>query len=116
VNRLRQEKIPPVIQAMYDLLLWLMERVEKFPRSSRFVLGDRIEESGLLILRLLIKANFVRERKEILQEANLELDQLRYLVRISLDRRFITPKQYAFASEKMTEVGRQIGGWAKAGG
>ncbi len=36
-----------VIQQMYDLTIWLMERVEKFPRSSRFVLGDRVEESAL---------------------------------------------------------------------
>ncbi len=27
----------------YDLLLWLVQHVEKFPRSHRFVLGERIE-------------------------------------------------------------------------
>lgn len=110
---LAKDTMPPVIQQMYDMVIWLMERVEKFPRNSRFVLGDHIETSALLILRLLIKANFTKERRAILQEANLELDQLRYLVRIGKDRQFLSLKQYAFASEKLTEVGRQIGGWAK---
>jgi hypothetical protein len=43
----REKEMPPVIQRHYDFLLWLMERVEKFPRPSRPVLGDRIEETAL---------------------------------------------------------------------
>ena len=30
------------IPKLYDVIMWLMGRVEKFPRSQKFTLGDRI--------------------------------------------------------------------------
>ena len=110
---MRRQELPPVVQRMYDLAVWLLERVEKFPRSARYVLGRHVEETALRILRLLVQANYTRNRRGLLRRANLELDQLRFLVRMSMDRGFLAPKQYAFASEQMTDVGRQIGGWMK---
>jgi hypothetical protein len=32
----------PALEAMYQFLLWLIPTVDKFPRSQKFVLGDRI--------------------------------------------------------------------------
>ena len=37
------ENLPTAVTKAYDLLLWLINHVGKFPRSHRFVLGDRIE-------------------------------------------------------------------------
>jgi hypothetical protein len=31
------------VEAHYQFLLWLLPTVEKFPRSYKFTLGDRIE-------------------------------------------------------------------------
>ncbi len=33
---------PPAVTKAYDILLWLVNHVGKFPRSHRFVLGDRL--------------------------------------------------------------------------
>jgi hypothetical protein len=33
----------PALEAMYQLLLWLVPAVDKFPRNQKFVLGDRID-------------------------------------------------------------------------
>jgi hypothetical protein len=38
--------LPAAVTKAYDLLLWLIEHVGKFPRSHRFVLCDRIEACG----------------------------------------------------------------------
>jgi hypothetical protein len=35
--------LPTVFTKAYDLLFWLINHVGKFPRSHRFVLGERIE-------------------------------------------------------------------------
>ena len=32
---------------MYRFLLWLVPTVEKFPRSQKFLLGDRIQATAL---------------------------------------------------------------------
>jgi len=43
---------PAVIADMHSFLHWLIPTVEKFPRSQRFVLGDRIENLALDMLVL----------------------------------------------------------------
>lgn len=38
-----QAVAPPVaVQKCYDLALYLMQHIEKFPRSHKFTLGDRL--------------------------------------------------------------------------
>jgi len=32
----------PIVTKAYDFALWHLPRVQDFPRSSRFVLGDRL--------------------------------------------------------------------------
>jgi len=39
--------VPVVITKHYDLLMWLLQQVPKFPRSHKFVLGDRIQNHAL---------------------------------------------------------------------
>ncbi|MCK6451062.1 MAG: four helix bundle protein [Alphaproteobacteria bacterium] len=41
---------------MYRFLLWLVPAVEKFPRSQKFLLGDRIQATALDVLERLIEA------------------------------------------------------------
>ena len=41
------------VPKLYDVILWLMGRVEKFPRSQKFTLGDRIVNISLDTLDLL---------------------------------------------------------------
>lgn len=33
----------PALEAMYQLLLWLIPTLEKLPRSQKFLLGDRLQ-------------------------------------------------------------------------
>ena len=44
----------PALEAMYQFLLWLIPAVEKFPRSQKFLLGDRIQNAALGVLERLI--------------------------------------------------------------
>ena len=54
----RKSTVPVVITKHYNLLLWLMKQVPKFPRSHKFVLGDRIQNHALDILECLLEAAF----------------------------------------------------------
>ena len=35
----------PALEAMYRFMLWLVPTVEKFPRSQKLFLGDRIQST-----------------------------------------------------------------------
>ncbi|MGH6897203.1 MAG: type II toxin-antitoxin system prevent-host-death family antitoxin [Geminicoccaceae bacterium] len=44
-------------------MLWLVPTVEKFPRSQKFLLGDRIQSTALDVLERLIEATYTRGRQ-----------------------------------------------------
>jgi hypothetical protein len=101
---------------MYRFILWLIPTLEKFPRGQRFLLGDRIENAALDVLDLLIQATYTRERRAMLQSANLGLERLRILSRLASDLHYLDPRRYEHAARSIDEVGRCIGGWLKQPG
>ena len=54
------------VEAHYQFLLWLLPTVEKFPKSHKFTLGDRIETIALNVLEALIEATYTRDRADAL--------------------------------------------------
>ncbi|MBW2647803.1 MAG: hypothetical protein JRE23_16860 [Deltaproteobacteria bacterium] len=46
------------ITKLYDFLLWIIPKLEKFPRSQKFLIADRIETALLDVLDLLIEAAY----------------------------------------------------------
>ena len=104
----------PIFQKSYDAILWLYPTVNKFPKSQRFVLGQRIENTILRILEGIIDANQERNKLSYLKQTSVELDKLRILIRLSKDLRFISIRQYGFGAGKINEIGKMLGGWIKS--
>ena len=50
----RARETGPALHAHYRFILWLVPAVARFPRSQKFLLGDRIQ--GLDVLEALIEA------------------------------------------------------------
>jgi hypothetical protein len=60
----------------YDLLLWFIPVIEKFPKSQRFLFGAWIEELLLDIMELIIQAVYTKNKLLFLRDANLKLEKL----------------------------------------
>ena len=105
----------PLFVKTYDLLVYLLPAAEKFPRSQRPVLGRRLQEIGLGFLDLLLAARkcTAAERPDLLRQADLALDQLRYTVRLCHEISLLSHRQYRHASGLLAEVGRLLGKWRK---
>jgi len=103
----------PALEAMYQFLLWLVPTLEKFPRSQKFLLGDRLQAQALSVLDSLIAATYSRERAGHLRAANLELEKLRFGMRLAKDLRHLDFSRYEFAARAIEEIGRLVGGWLK---
>lgn len=99
---------------MNVFLRWLIPAVEKFPRSQKFLLGDRMQTTALDVLERLIEATYSRDRTAALKAANLGLEKLRHLSRLAYDLRHIDPRRYEYAAREIDTVGRLIGAWIKA--
>jgi len=103
-----------VVERTYDFLLWLLPKVEKFQRSFRFTVGDRMVAVGLDLLLVLVEASFSVEKGALLDTANRKANGLRYLLRLSKDLKLLTLDSYGFAALRLEEIGRMIGGWQKS--
>ena len=104
----------PVFVAYYDILGWMLDRIEKFPKSQRFVFGQRLANQAVDVLELIVSAIYSsRTRREMLHTANLKLQTVRILLRLCHDRKLISSRQYVYGIKQLTEVGAMLGGWIK---
>ena len=104
------------ITLTYDLLKWSIPTLEKFPKSQRFLLGDRIENHILDVLELLIRANYSKDKIDCLRNANLKIETLRFLWRLTLDLKYLSTRRYEYVSAMLNNIGKLIGGWIKYAG
>jgi hypothetical protein len=116
---MRPERSParqtgPALEAHYRFLLWLVPTVEKFPKSQKFLLGDRIQTSALTVLENLIDATYSRRRQHHLASANLGIEKMRFLFRLSTELRHLDLRRYEHAARSLDDIGSLIGGWVKA--
>src|SRR5713226_2155451 len=100
-----------VITKTYDLILWSCNHTGKLPRNHRFVLGERIERNSYDLLETLIRAKYTKHRQELLDQANLVLEILRFQIRLAKDLQCLKVESYGFAAKAIDEVGKLVGGW-----
>ena len=58
------------LEKAYQFMLWLTPTVEKFPRSQKFLLGDRIQGAALDIIEGLVEATYTRNRLPVLRSTS----------------------------------------------
>ncbi|MGH6815917.1 MAG: diversity-generating retroelement protein Avd [Hyphomicrobiaceae bacterium] len=107
-------RMGPALEAHYRFVLWLTPALTHIPRAQKFLLGDRIQTNAFNVLDALIEATYNRERRPYLRAANLGLERLRFFCRLAYDLKFFDVKRYEYAARSLDEIGRLIGGWAKA--
>jgi hypothetical protein len=99
-----------IFQKVYDLILYSYPIINKFPKSQRFVLGQQIENYLLEVLVALVKVNQTKDKSESLKQVSVNLDVVRFLIRLSKDLHFISVKHYCVFAEKINEVGKMLSG------
>lgn len=104
---------PQIITKIYDLLLYLIPQISKFPRSQKYLLGDRLEIIILDVLEILLEATYSRDKAPLLSKANIKLEKARYYVRLCKDLKLMDLQRYQVLSKMINEVGIQLGGWIK---
>lgn len=109
-------KESPIFARTHDLLLWLMEATMKFPRSHRFVMAKRVQDTALDFHERLLEAGLSQgqTRAERLAQADVVLAKLRTYLRLCQELELLSLGQYEHASRMVVEVGRLLGGWRKS--
>ncbi|MBN2494268.1 MAG: diversity-generating retroelement protein Avd [Deltaproteobacteria bacterium] len=103
----------PLFTRTYDLVLWLSERTESFPRSQRFGLAARIMAQAHGALESITLALRGFDREDNVERADAALALLWVYLRLACDRKLVRRRQLGFAIERIEELGRMVGGWKK---
>ena len=106
--------VPQAVQSCHELLLWLIPQLDKFPRSRRFTLGERLEAGVIEVLELLVETAYTRNKEAPLRRANLRLEVVRHLWRLAHELKVVAIRQYEHGARLLDDLGRQIGGWLRS--
>ncbi len=102
-----------IFHKTYEFIKWLHPLLNKFPKSEKYTLGQKIGNISLNFLEYVIESNNEFDKKFSLKKAIVELDKLRLFFRMAKDFNFISFKQYEYGSKLINEIGKMLGGWYK---
>ena len=92
-----------LFQKSYELVKWIYPAVNKFPKSQRLVLSQRIENTSIKILEAIISLSY-KDSKLVRKQILFEIQKLQILMRISKDLSFLDFKKYEYISSLMKEI------------
>jgi len=105
-----------IYQKVYDFTLYIFPIVDKFPKHEKFVMCTHIKSCVLDMTRLVIQANKSRNKRPILYDIDVKIEELKFLLRLAHYRKYLAHKSYEHSSKLVVEIGRLLGGWIKSAG
>ena len=105
----------PVYKTAYQLLLRLVSMSPSWQRDYRYTLGQEVKQELVDLLVLICRANSVRDKGAVLQEAREATERVKIYVRLLRDLRQIGENPYASLADEMGSLSKQLAAWqAKA--
>ncbi len=104
--------IPVLSKIMSAFMLW-QEYAKLFPKTSRYSLGNRIDNLFFEIIEPINSASYAvkTEKLPYLKRAISKLDTLKLFLQMAWQLEALDNKKYITLSEFLTEVGRMLSGW-----
>jgi hypothetical protein len=111
--RMNQEMV--IFTRTFDLLAWLLPKSERFPRSYRSTVTQRLMDAALDLQEALTLAESRRGQRRLsaLRDADAALGRLRIYLRLAHRWRWLSDGQHAHVAGMVGEIGRLLGGWLK---
>ncbi len=103
----------PLFLKTFEMVVWVLEHTQKFSKSQRFVMAQRMEDAALSFQDEILWATKTSRKLEPLLRADYHLERLRLYNRSALKMRLHAPGQYEHLAKMLEEVGRLLGGWMR---
>lgn len=104
----------PVYKATYDLLLTVYRLNRNFQRDYRYTLGENVKNELVALLVCIYHANSTLQKTEHLVKAREHVVVVKLQIRLLMDLKQISLKQYAAAAEQIESVSKQLAAWHKS--
>jgi len=103
-----------ILEKTYEATQYAYIALRYFPKSEKFILAADIRKDFYEMISLIIIANKKRNKLPDLFNLDVLLNTLQYKVRLARDLSFLPYKKYEILSQKLSEIGRMLGGWIKS--
>lgn len=108
----------PIYNVAFDLLRNFYERVPKFGKQYKYLLGEKIIGADIEAIRLILEINNTREiekRKMLLDRLVWVIESIIILLRIANELKQLGgEKSYLYLLEKTVGLSKQAEGWRKS--
>ena len=105
----------PIYRDSYMLLTEIYQVTDKFPRASKYTLGQDMKRDALDLFRDLYGANTSPEkRREHLDNFLTSFELLKIEIRLCVDLNILSIKKLAQLSLLMDSIAKQASAWRKS--
>lgn len=95
---------------VHDMMDYGLDAVVQYPKVVKFTIGNHMIELMNSIADKTIEVKKKYTKKTTLQNLDIEIDKLRFFIRLSEKKKYLSPGRYDVWSEKVDEIGRIVGG------
>ena len=104
----------PIYKVAYDFLDVVTDLTKNMPRDFKQSIGGKLRDEAVEISVLIFRANVALEKAPHLIELVERQQVVELLLRLSRDKRLISPGQYAKAIQLSNSIGKQANGWRRS--
>ena len=108
----------PIYNTAFDLLKEFYDRVPKFTKQYKYLLGERIIAATIESIHLILEANNTRdkaERAQLLGRLVWQVESIIIHLRIANElKQWGGEKSYLYLLQKTVALGKQAEGWKKS--
>lgn len=104
-----------LIPKCQDYIEYMIEVIIKMPRTEKFNIGNEYKQSMYKMLNSVLYINKIDASKRLyyINQIDADLDFQRVLLRIMHKNRWIDTKKFDVAMEKVSQIGKILGGLIK---
>lgn len=107
----------PIYKSAYGLCLYIERIVGCFSVSNKYFIGIDLEDTARKVLKLVVRANSLRDKEKTLQQLGEEIDEIQILLSLCDDLSvFPDLKSLEQATSLVTEIAKQNDSWLKSQG
>lgn len=116
MDKKAQEKDLLIAKKFSNMYYYTYGLFDKYPKSERFGLVADMKNSLNSSLKYIFYAQKVQNNLKLdyLNKLDAELLYLRFAIRLSHSKRYISNNNYVHFSSLISEIGKMLGGWIKS--
>jgi len=98
-----------------DLAVYFEKVVKNFSRYHKYTVGTELRNSSREILKLIIKANSMRDRRAMLLDVREKIEELKVLIKICKEiKAFRSFRSFEYSIRSVINIAKQNEGWLKS--